>query len=152
VKRSLDMRYVGQVHECTVDIGTFPINEKTIEKVKDAFHRRHEELYTYSERHNAVEVVNLESTLYGRIDKPKAPKLGRGVPLAKALKGHRKAIFEASGKATRTPIYDGARLGAGASIKGPAIIEEVTTTIVIEPGWTAKLDAGGSYVITRGRR
>ena len=48
------MRYVGQVHECTVDIGTFPINEKTIEKVKDAFHRRHEELYTYSERHNAV--------------------------------------------------------------------------------------------------
>lgn len=46
IKRSLDMRYVGQVHECTVDIGTFPINEKTIEKVKDAFHKRHEELYT----------------------------------------------------------------------------------------------------------
>lgn len=59
VKRSLDMRYVGQVHECTVDIGTFEINAKTIEKVKDAFHKRHEELYTYSERHNAVEVVNI---------------------------------------------------------------------------------------------
>ena len=72
------MRYVGQVHECTVDIGTFAINAKTIDKVKDAFHDRHEELYTYSERHNAVEVVNIESTLYGRIDKPKAPKLGQG--------------------------------------------------------------------------
>jgi len=149
VKRSLDMRYVGQVHECTVDIGTFPINEKTIEKVKDAFHRRHEELYTYSERHNAVEVVNIESTLYGRIDKPKAPKLAKGSPAAKAVKGHRKAIFEATGKSTKTPIYDGAKLGAGAVVKGPAIIEEVTTTIVIEPGWTAKLDASGSYVITR---
>ena len=146
------MRYVGQVHECTVDIGTFPINEKTIEKVKDAFHRRHEELYTYSERHNAVEVVNIESTLYGRIDKPMPPKLPKGKPAAQALKGYRKAIFEASGKAAKTPIYDGAKLGAGAAISGPAIIEEVTTTVVIEPGWTARLDASGSYVITRAAR
>ncbi len=152
VKRSLDMRYVGQVHECTVDIDTFAISEKTIDKVKDAFHKRHEELYTYSERHNAVEVVNIESTLYGHIDKPKPPKLGRGAPVAKALKGNRKAIFQASGKATRTPIYDGSLLGAGASIAGPAIIEEVTTTIVIEPGWAARLDASGSYIITRKRK
>jgi N-methylhydantoinase A len=152
IKRSLDMRYVGQVHECTVDIGTFEINERTIGKVKDAFHKRHEELYTYAERHNAVEVVNIESTLFGRIDKPKPPKLARGGSPAKALKGHRKAIFHSSGKSTRTPIYDGGLLGAGASIAGPAIIEEVTTTIVIEPDWTARLDASGSYVMTRKRK
>ncbi len=152
VKRSLDMRYVGQVHECTVDIGTFDINAKSIAKVKEAFHKRHEELYTYSERHNAVEVVNIESTLYGYIDKPRLPKLAKGTSVAKALKGHRKAIFDAKGKGARTPVYDGAKFGAGATIKGPAIIEEVTTTIVIEPGWTAKLDASGSYVITNKRK
>jgi N-methylhydantoinase A len=149
VKRSMDMRYVGQVHECTVDIGTFEINEKSIGKVKEAFHKRHQELYTYSERHNAVEVVNIESTVFGRIEKPKLPKYGKAGVTKHALKGHRKAIFEASGKATKTPIYDGEKLGAGAKIAGPAIIEEVTTTIVIEPGWTAGLDATGSYVITR---
>jgi N-methylhydantoinase A len=152
VKRSMDMRYVGQVHECTVDIGTFEINGKSIEKVKDAFHKRHEELYTYSERHNAVEVVNIESTLYGRIAKPKPPKLGKGAIPAKALKGYRSAIFNPSGKGTKTPVYDGARLGAGAKLAGPAIIEEVTTTIVIEPGWQVKLDASGSYVITNKKR
>ncbi len=152
VKRSLDMRYVGQVHECTVDIGTFDINAKSIAKVKEAFHKRHEELYTYSERHNAVEVVNIESTLYGYIDKPRLPKLAKGASIAKALKGHRKAIFDAKGKGARTPVYDGGSLGAGATIKGPAIIEEVTTTIVIEPGWTARLDASGSYVITNKRK
>jgi N-methylhydantoinase A len=152
VKRSIDMRYVGQVHECTVDIGNFTINAKTIGKVKEAFHRRHEELYTYSERHSAVEAVNIESTLYGRIDKPRSPKLAKGGPVAKALKGHRKAIFAASGKPTNAPVYDGEKLGAGATLHGPAIIEEVTTTIVIEPGWTAKLDASGSYVITAKRK
>ena len=71
---------------------------------------------------------------------------------AKALKRHRKAIFEASGKAMKTLIYDGAKLCAGAAIAGHAIIEEVTTTIVIEPGWKAKLDQSRSCVITKGKR
>ncbi|MGC2413322.1 MAG: hydantoinase/oxoprolinase family protein [Stellaceae bacterium] len=149
IRRSIDMRYVGQVHECTVEIGNFELNADTIAKVKDAFHRRHEELYTYSEPHNAVEAVNIESTLFGRVEKPKPPKIGRGASQARALKGYRKAIFSATGKPQRTAVYDGAGLGAGATVKGPAIIEEVTTTVVVEPGWTAKLDASGSYVIKR---
>ncbi len=149
IKRSMEMRYVGQVHECTVDIGTFEINEKSIGKLKTAFHKRHEELYTYAEPHNAVEVVNIEATIFGKIEKPKLPKYAKGGTAAKALKGYRKAIFEASGKASKTPIYDGEKLGAGAKISGPAIIEEVTTTIVIEPKWVAVLDATGSYVIMR---
>jgi len=149
VRRSLDMRYVGQVHECTVDIDVFEISAKTIDKVKDAFHKRHAELYTYAEPHNAVEVVNIESTLYGRIEKPKLPARARKGSLEDALKGHRKAIFEASGKATKTPVYDGDKLGTETKVHGPAIIEEVTTTIVIEPGWTAVLDKTNSYLITR---
>ena len=125
------------------------IDAKALEKVKDAFHKRHEELYTYSEPHNAVEVVNIESTLYGHVEKPQPPRVRKGVPPAKALVGRRKAIFAADGKLVNTPVYDGSKLGAGATIKGPAIIEEVTTTIVIEPKWTARLDASGSYLITR---
>ncbi len=149
IERSLDMRYVGQVHECTVDIGTFADGTKALDKVKGAFHKRHEELYTYSEPHNAVEVVNIESTLYGHVDKPQPPRVKKGVPAAKAVIGRRKAIFAADGTLIDTPVYDGSKLGAGAAIKGPAIIEEVTTTIVIEPKWSARLDASGSYVITR---
>jgi N-methylhydantoinase A len=149
IERSLDMRYVGQVHECTVDIGNFANDAKALEKVKGAFHQRHEELYTYSEPHNAVEVVNIESTLYGHVDKPQPPRVKKGVPPAKAVVGRRKAIFAADGKLIDTPVYDGSKLGAGATIKGPAIIEEVTTTIVIEPKWSARLDVSGSYVITR---
>ena len=30
-----------------------------------------------------------------------------------------------------------------------SFVEEETTTIVVQPGWTAKLDPSGSYVITR---
>lgn len=149
IKRSLEMRYVGQVHECTVDIDNFRIDETSIDKVKDAFHARHEELYTYCERHNPVEVVNIESTLHGLIEKPKPPRLEGTGSLEDALKGKRPAIFRASGEATSTPVFDGSKLGVGVSVQGPAIIEEVTTTIVIEPGWTAALHESGSYLLTR---
>jgi len=149
IERSLDMRYVGQVHECTVEIGNYASDAKALEKVKAAFHKRHEELYTYSEPHNSVEVVNIESTLYGHVDKPQPPRMKKGLPAAKAINGRRKAIFAANGKLVGTPVYDGSKLGAGATIKGPAIIEEVTTTIVIEPKWSARLDVSGSYVISR---
>lgn len=149
VQRSLEMRYVGQVHECTVDIPNFKITEATIGQVKDAFHARHEELYTYAERHSTVEVVNIESTIYGRIEKPKAPRLQGKGGLQQALKGHRDAVFDASGKPVATPVYDGAALGVGVAVAGPAIIEEVTTTIVIEPGWSAALHESGSYLLTR---
>ena len=151
VRRTIDMRYVGQVHECSVEIGNFAIDAKTVESVKDAFHRRHEELYAYAERHNAVEAVNIESTLYGHIDKPAPPRIGKGLPASAAQKGSRDAIFTPDGNRERTPVYDGARLGAGATIGGPAIIEETTTTIVIEPGWTTVLDASGSYLIIGAR-
>ncbi|MFZ1467421.1 MAG: hydantoinase/oxoprolinase family protein, partial [Paracoccaceae bacterium] len=152
IKRSLDMRYVGQVHECTVEIDTFKVDARSIGKVIEAFHKRHKQLYTYSEPLSTVEVVNLESTLYGVVEKPERMKIGKGATAEKALKGHRNAVFTADGKVIKTPIYDGTPLGAGATIKGPAVIEEVTTTIVIDPGWTARLDESGSYLITRDKK
>jgi len=152
IKRSLDMRYVGQVHECTIEIENFKVDARGIGKVIEAFHKRHKQLYTYSEPLSTVEVVNIESTLYGVVDKPERMKIGKGLAPEEALKGHRNAVFSADGKAIKTPIYDGTPLGAGAAIKGPAVIEEVTTTIVIEPGWTAVLHESGSYLITRAKK
>ena len=149
IERSIEMRYVGQVHECTFEIGSFPIGCESAEHIKDAFHRRHEQLFTYSERHNTVEVVNIEVTAYGLVEKPAAPQLAEGRDSAAARKGMRDAIFSADGTAVSTQVYDGAILGAGAVVAGPAIIEEETTTIVIEPGWTAALHESGAYRITR---
>jgi len=149
VKRSLDMRYVGQIHECTVEIPTVDITEETVKEVKDAFHRRHRQLYTYDEPHNTVEVVNLESTLYGRVDKPKPPSVEAGEGAKSAVKGERRMIFSNDGGSVTAPVYDGAKLGAGDTISGPAVIEEETTTIVIEPGWQAKLHGSASYLVTQ---
>lgn len=148
IRRSLDMRYVGQVHECTVEIGAFDVTETSLQKIKDAFHARHKELYTYDEPQSAVEVVNVESTINGHVAKPTRMKIAAGKGAQGALKGQRDMVFSADGAAQSTPVYDGAALGAGDTLDGPAVIEEVTTTIVVEPGWTVTLHDTGTYVLT----
>ena len=147
IRRSLDMRYVGQVHECTVDIDPFPLDEAALERLKAAFHARHEELYTYSEPQSVVEVVNVESAILGQVDRPRRMVIARGKGADQARSSTRPMIFTADGTRRETPVYAGAALGAGDSVAGPAVIEEVTTTIVIEPGWTAELHESGVYVL-----
>ena len=148
IRRSLDMRYVGQVHECTVEVNAFEVTEATLDAIKFAFHSRHKELYTYDEPHNAVEVVNVESTIAGHVDKPARMTIAAGKGAHETLKGTRPMVFNADGIAQDTPVYDGSAMGAGDTLHGPAVIEEVTTTIVVEPGWTVTLHDSGVYVLT----
>jgi N-methylhydantoinase A len=44
-----------------------------------------------------------------------------------------------------TPVYDGTQLGAGASLEGPALIEEPFTVVVVPPGYQATLADHASY-------
>lgn len=148
IRRSLDMRYVGQVHECTVEIDPFEVSEARLEDIKAAFHARHKELYTYDEPQSAIEVVNVESTIAGHVDKPKKMHIVAGNGAESTRKGSRNMVFSADGSASETPVYDGSKMGAGDTLKGPAVIEEVTTTIVVEPGWSVELHDTGTYVIT----
>ena len=46
------------------------------------------------------------------------------------------------------PVYDGGALRAGHEIKGPAIVEEVFTTLVVYPGHRARIDEYGNYRVT----
>ena len=147
--RSLEMRYVGQIHECTVNIDFFEITEETLQNIKEAFHNRHEELYTYSEKDSPVELVNIESTIYGRIDRPNYSELENKGQINDALKISRNLIFSEKGNSLKTPVYDGNKLSPSNLIDGPAVVEEDTTTLVIENGWFLELHKSGTYIIKR---
>lgn len=148
ISRSLDMRYVGQVHECTVEIDAFEVTEDRLEDLLSAFHKRHKELYTYDEPNSPVEIVNVESTIAGHVDKPDRMSIGTGNGAESAIKATRQMVFSKEGDAMDAPVYDGSKMGAGDTLKGPAVIEEVTTTIVVEPGWTVTLHESGTYLLT----
>ncbi|WP_028220930.1 caprolactamase subunit alpha [Paraburkholderia oxyphila] len=151
VERQLDMRYCGQVHECSVNIGAMEVSDETIGRIRELFDERHKQLFTYAEPESQVEIVNIESTVYGVLDQPPAQTIETGSgDVELAIKARRNMIF-GSGQDIETvhaPVYDGTLLGAGDVIAGPAVIEEVTTSIVLPPQWSACLDATGVYVLT----
>jgi N-methylhydantoinase A len=148
VERSLDMKYVDQVHECRVEIPVFEIDHSRLPEIEDAFHRRHEALYTYCERDNTPELINIEVNVYGRsprISVPQAQTSGPGGPSAAA---GRACYFREYGEYRLTPVYDPSRVAVGDSIEGPAIVEEETTTIVVFPGSRLQLRRADVYVMT----
>jgi N-methylhydantoinase A len=151
IHRSLDMRYVDQIHECQVDIPPVDLTPQNIGEIAEAFHRRHAELFTYCERDNVVEIIHLESTVVGQVPRPQLPAPARGsADPSLARVGERQAFFAEQGRFVATPVYDGAQVLVGNCIRGSAIIEEETTTIVVFPGWQVELRDPGVYVMTMG--
>ena len=95
-------------------------------------------------------LVNLRTTVIGR----RAPVDltifasaidGSGIPQPS---GMRQVRF--NGGWFDTPIFDRASLGRGATLAGPAIVEQPDTTVVIDPGATAVVDGLGNLVISVG--
>ncbi len=150
IERSMEMRYVGQIHECTVSIPNGLIDDAMAQTILKAFHERHEALFTYAEPDNPVELVNIEITIRGQVSKPKLPHIANGTgDIHDARMGEREMVFTEACQWQSTPIFDGSRLGAGDIVMGPALIEEPTTSIVIKPGWQALLHESGTYLLTK---
>jgi N-methylhydantoinase A len=148
VHRSVDMKYVDQVHECSVELPVFEITAERLPEIEDAFHRRHEALYTYCERDNTPELINVEVNVYGRSPAIDVPA-GDGVaPDRPSAASERRCYFEEHGEYRATPVFDGGRLAVGAALQGPAIVEEETTTIVVFAGSTLSLSRPDLYVMT----
>jgi N-methylhydantoinase A len=89
--RHLDMRYVGQHHEVSVEIpSACTIEEKHLPVIAEAFHRAHEKLYTYATPENPLEIMSLRVTAVGAVDKTGLyEKPGGTADPAKARKGSR---------------------------------------------------------------
>ena len=94
-----------------------------------------------------MEAINVRLTGIGQIPKTPLTPWPTGADASSAVKEHRNAYFGEAKGWVSTPIYDGSRLLAGNRIEGPAIVEEVTTTIVINPNDIAVIDHLGNVII-----
>lgn len=147
-RRSAEMRYAGQFHEVEVELNGAAFTAERLAATVDAFHRRHEKLYTFRMPWKAAEFL----TFRLRATVPRAPfhlrQIGAGgADATGAVKRRRRCWF--GGEEVDAPVYDGARLLAGARFSGPAIIEEATTTVVIPASFDCDVDQWKNYLLTR---
>jgi N-methylhydantoinase A len=136
VHRSADMRYGEQIFEIGVPLdGVEWEGSDPMRQVVERFHRRHEELYTYSVPDQEVVLVNARVTVVGRLPAlPQEPTLAARSPKGAA---RRRRIY--LGEWLEVPIYDLDALAPGQVIEGPAVVEAATTTVLLRAGERARV-------------
>jgi N-methylhydantoinase A len=146
--RCLDLRYEGQNYELVVDVPAEVWTEGTVEPLRQAFLRAHEEAYGFSASQEPIQIVNLRLTARGTPDLPRlAPLAKGGRDAGAASKGSRGVDFDDAGGRVECLVYDRPRLLAGNEVLGPAVIEQFDSTTLVEPGQRAVVDEHGFLMI-----
>jgi N-methylhydantoinase A len=151
-QRELDMRYTGQGYELRTPLdGAGLLTAGGLAAARSRFDERHAQIHGHAAKERPVEVVSYRVRVRVAVPKyvPRAaaePK--EGLPADNAVKGRRQVYF-AVGEGTDTLIYDRDRLGSGARIPGPAIVEQFDATTVIPAGWQGDVDGYGNLVLMR---
>jgi N-methylhydantoinase A len=145
LRRLMDMRYVGQWRSLTVPVST-PL-EANLDASLDRFHNEHEREYAFSDRDQAVEIYGLRVVGLGLVRKPEFPKVAGGSDLNAARSGERSVYFAEASGFLDTVIYHRAALPAGARFDGPAIVEQMDSTVVVPPDWRAEVDGYGNIIM-----
>jgi N-methylhydantoinase A len=143
LKRSAGMRYLGQSWELLVEL---PDGIASVAEMEAAFAEVHDRRFGHRSG-GAVEIVNFRVTALGVVDKPELPVWTEGGPAAQALSGAREVWFD--GVSLDTPIYQRARLAAGVTLQGPAIIDESGSTTLLPPGWGLRVLDHGDMLLEK---
>ncbi len=137
VETVADLRYEGQSFELPVPID----DDFDAAALRERFHAAHERAYGYS-IDEAIELVNLRAT--ARVERGIAETAYDAA--GEARLGTRESYF--GGDAYETAIYDRRSLPPGATVSGPAVLEQKESTTVVPPAWTGEVQADGTMVLT----
>lgn len=142
------MCYHGQNFDMSVPLPEGEsISESDLLELAERFHRLHEASRGFSFPNQQPLVRGVRLVERGLTPKPPVlAHLGTERDAASARTGSRPAFFGET--FVDTPTYDGSRLGPGALVEGPALLEEPFTVVVLAPGDVARLDDHGNYDIT----
>ena len=150
----LNMRYPGQNFALTFDIhggGRLDdlsfIDESLGARAMALFNARHMAEYQHIREHELPEVTGVRLETYVPTASPSA-RGGYSAPRREAAPAKHRRANLGQGFA-ETPVYLGKDLAPGMEVPAPAIIEESFTTIVVYPGWKARVDDAGDYELVR---
>jgi len=122
-----DMRHKGQGHEILVDIKNEDIRNKNIQVIKNKFYKSYETVYGFSHKKLDIEITKLRLKAIGKNPKFKISEENYD----QKSKLTKRQIYLDKGKPLFASIYKRADLSELKNYAGPAIIEEIDSTVVI---------------------
>jgi N-methylhydantoinase A len=144
VEHEADMQFAGQTHVLTVPIAR---SDFAREELAETFERAYRDRFGVELREMRALVMSLRTAVIGR----RRPVALDGLVAAARAEGptdRRRVWFDGGWR--DTPIYRREHLPVGAALPGPAIVEQLDTTTVIEPADRVRVDALGNLEIAVG--
>ena len=136
----IDARYKGQNHEVPVRLAS---GAPDLQAFLNDFAEAHRREHGYAIPQLAVEVVNCRLKVVGLIDRP-SPVFSGGAAASPA-KASRQVHFDDGW--CETPIIARESLTIGTQLTGPAVIDEMSATTLLPPGWTLTVDPAGNLIL-----
>lgn len=144
LERSVSMRYAGQWRSLTLPMGR---GRDALARAIEDFQAEYQSRYAYRADDVPVELYQLGLSALGRLAPltlpEREPTRSRPNPVAERM-----VVFDDPQQPVPTPVYQRRRLGAGMTLRGPAIIEQPDATTVLPPGCDAEIDRWLNVVIT----
>ncbi len=144
-RRFYTMRYRRQSAGVELPASWQRFNPKRMAEIQTAFEKKYVELYGAGAGYTkaGIEISEIRVDAVGKVAKPRlSAKRKTGANPRAALKGKRRVFFaRPQRKFFDTPVYDYERLGVGAAVKGPAIIELPFTTTLVPPDHKVTVDS-----------
>ena len=140
--RAADLRYLGQEHTVTVEVGHLA----DWGSLRARFDAAHERAYGYAAPDVEVQLLNLRLAVVYPLERPRLPTLEAGNGRGPAFET-RKIYSSLLRDLLEYRVYARAALRAGDTVEGPAAVEEAGTTTLLEPGDRLRVDANACLVI-----
>ena len=143
-----DLRYAGQAFDLQVRLPEALRRRPDAAAISELFHQAHEKIYSFRDPDSSVEITAERLRVVGTIPPIDLPAIVAGAPSAGT---DTRRIYLESGWQTAS-VWQRDQLAEGATIPGPAIIEQEDTTTLIRPDWTATVDRIGNIIATTSQR
>ena len=144
---SCDLRYVGQAYEITVRLNAEqPGFEPQVDAICTEFHEQHRRLYGQSSPSEPVEFVNLRTGLIGGVDRASLRRIDEQLR-STAVPDSRSVLFREDVGWLECAVHNRQDLDATTRIRGPAIVEESGSAIVLHPGDELSVDSYGNLLV-----
>ena len=140
----IDARYVGQNFEVQVPIAV--LDAPDLAEFESSFHQAHLREYGYNVPDRTIEIINCRVRAIGQVVRAEQPKIPEATAVS-APGSRRSVCFGAADGWVESAIYDRDTLGAGVEIQGPVVIEEMSSTTVIAPRQSVRVDDFGNLIV-----
>ncbi|MFL2931664.1 MAG: hydantoinase B/oxoprolinase family protein [bacterium] len=142
----IDMQYPGQAWELTINLDKISLKNLSPKKLEILFHEEHLNNYGHNRPTEPVQITGFRITLKEKQDSslPIHPQVQN---IEEVSLEERNVYFEKTDSWENSKVFNGEHITRKMKIKGPAIIEESSTTILVEPGDILSLNKNGAFQI-----